>query len=122
MVRIPVTTETDVVDSEIPLLLNKNTMKVAKIKLDLENEKATIFRKHVILLTTTCGHYCIPLPLFYFDINQSDINMKEQQLLKIHKQFVRSSSEKMKALLQYVSYWDNCNIIVNRIYKNFGIS
>ena len=53
MVRIPVTTETDVVDSEIPLLLNKNTMKVAKIKLDLENEKATIFRKHVILLTTT---------------------------------------------------------------------
>ena len=33
----------DVVDSDIPLLLSKDSMKKAKIKLDLENDQAEFF-------------------------------------------------------------------------------
>lgn len=45
MAGVPVMIKTDVVDSEIPLLLSKTAMKNAKIKLDLENDKALIFGK-----------------------------------------------------------------------------
>ena len=33
----------DIIDSDIPLLLSKSAMKSAKVKLDLENDKAEIF-------------------------------------------------------------------------------
>ena len=45
---------TDVVDSDIPLLLSVNFMKNAKVKLDLENgtaeivERKSIFKLHMI--------------------------------------------------------------------------
>lgn len=61
MARILVMIKTDIVDSGIPLLVSRNAMKEAKIKLDLKTEKATIFGKHAIAVNTTCGHYCIPL-------------------------------------------------------------
>ena len=52
---------TDVVLSDIPLLLSLNAMKKAKVKLDLEQDNATIFDKNVILHHTCSGHYCVPL-------------------------------------------------------------
>ena len=52
---------TEVVDSDIPLLLSKQAMKTAKIKLDLENDKAGIWGKEVDLDNTSSGHYCISL-------------------------------------------------------------
>ena len=55
MAGIPLMIKTDVVNSEISLLLGKNTLKEAKIKLDLENDKTTIFRKDVILDNATCA-------------------------------------------------------------------
>ena len=62
MAGISVMTRTDAVDSKIALLLSKN---VAKIKLDLENDKTTIFGKDIILDNVTCGHYCIPFNDIY---------------------------------------------------------
>ena len=52
---------TDIVDSDIPLLLSKTAMKAAKIKLDLENDQAEIWGKVIDLDCTTSGHYSIPL-------------------------------------------------------------
>ena len=52
-----VTIRTDVVDSDIPLLLSKDAVKKAKVKLDLENDKAIIFGNIVDLDYTTSGHY-----------------------------------------------------------------
>ena len=50
-----VRTKTDVVQSEISLLLSQNAMKTAGVKMDLENDTATIFRNEVTLkLTTSC--------------------------------------------------------------------
>ena len=49
------------VSSDIPLLLNKDSMKRAKMKLDLENDSASIFGKDVQLQCTSSGHYCVPI-------------------------------------------------------------
>ena len=51
----------DVVKSDIPLLLSKDSMKTAKVKLDLENDSASIFGKDVQLQCTSYGHYCVPI-------------------------------------------------------------
>ena len=52
---------TDIVYSDIPLLLSKGSMKEAKEKLDLENDCASIFGRQVDLQCTSSGHYCVPL-------------------------------------------------------------
>ncbi|CAC5406209.1 unnamed protein product [Mytilus coruscus] len=52
---------TDVVDSDIPLLLSRTAMKKAGVKMDLENDTAEIFGQHISLNLTSSGHYCIPI-------------------------------------------------------------
>ena len=52
---------TDVVKSDIPLLLSKEAMKKAKVKLDLENDRAEILGVEVTLNATQSGHYCVPI-------------------------------------------------------------
>ena len=50
-----------VVQSDIPLLLSQNAMKAAGIKMDLENDTATIFGKEETLNITSSGHYSVPV-------------------------------------------------------------
>jgi hypothetical protein len=50
---------TDVVRSDVPLLLSRRAMKRARVKLDLQNDTVEIFGEKVILKETTSGHYCI---------------------------------------------------------------
>ena len=45
------------VNSDIPLLLSLESMKKAKVKLDLENDSAEIFGNEVLLSYTSLGHY-----------------------------------------------------------------
>ena len=52
---------TDVVKSDLPLLLSKKAMKAAHIKLDLEKDCAEIFGQNIILNETSSGHYCVPI-------------------------------------------------------------
>ena len=52
---------TDVVNSDLPLLLEKLSIKKARVILDLENDKASIFGNDVDLHCTSAGHYCIPI-------------------------------------------------------------
>lgn len=51
----------NVVESDTPLLLSRTAMKRAAIKMDLENDTATIMGTEVALNLTTSGHYCIPI-------------------------------------------------------------
>ena len=48
-----VTIKTNVVESDIPLLLSRTAMKKAAIKMDLENDTANIMGKEVALNLTT---------------------------------------------------------------------
>ena len=54
---------TDVVRSDIPLLLSKGDMKAAEIKLDLQNDTAEIYGVRIFLNETSSGHYCIPIDI-----------------------------------------------------------
>ena len=57
---------TDVVDSDIPLLLSKDTMKRAGTCLNFEDDSVTMSKKKIPLSCTSSGHYYIsitkPLP------------------------------------------------------------
>ena len=116
--------KTDVVDSEIPLLLSKTAMKNAKIKLDFEFDKASIFGTAVSLDSTSCGHYCVPIyeavetSLFTGQIKCMNEMGIEKILDKIHKQFAHPTRKKMKALLQDANVWDDeYNPVLDKIYQ-----
>ena len=53
--------ETEVVDSEFPLLLSKEAMKKAEMTTDFVNDKAKILGNVVNLELTSSGHYTLPL-------------------------------------------------------------
>ncbi len=53
--------ETEVVPADIPLLLSKMSLKRAGAVLDIENDKAMMFKQLVRLELTSSGHYCVNL-------------------------------------------------------------
>ena len=108
--------KTDVVDSDIPLLLSRTAMKKAQVKLDLENDSAEVLGKTVALDISASGHYCLPidrsqeLPVEeVFAVKLDELNDQElhKSLLKLHKQFAHPSSEKLRSLLKNADVWDS---------------
>ena len=104
--------KTDVIDSDIPLLFGKPSMKKAKVKIDLENDCASVNGKHVELQCTSSGHYCIPISDFKEgnkqlhqvlmmegcgNVNQDHI---ENHVEKLHKQFGHPSSKRLSQLIK----------------------
>ena len=91
----PVMINIDVVESDIPLLMSKDAMKRAKIKLNLQNDTAEVFGVPVSLNLTSSGHYCLPIdqagniPLenVCVVLQQLDEKGKRDTLIKLHRQF-----------------------------------
>jgi len=69
---------TDVVDSDIQLLLSLDSTKKAKIKLDLENDSAEIYGKHTALNHTTSGHYCINIDKSNWSVDTVKLHQLDQ--------------------------------------------
>ena len=91
-----VTIKTDVVESDIPLLLSRTAVKKAAIKLDLETDTAVIMGKEVALNLTSSSHYCIPIDKSeevlvesLCAVNLDVLNRKDRYktLLKLNRQF-----------------------------------
>ena len=105
--------KTDIVESDIPLLLSRSAMKSAGVKLDLENDKANIFGKDVMLNLTNSGHYCIPISNVDVNIeNVCSVKLEEMDgkgkydtLLKLHRQFAHPSMNKLISLLKDAGIW-----------------
>ena len=100
--------KTDVVKSEIPLLLSKESMKAAESKIDFVNDRINIFGKDIHLHFTTSGHYAIPL-------NETNLNLKtpsvedsnfDEVLLTID-----NTEEKSKKEKKYIAI---------KLHKQFG--
>ena len=106
---------TEVVDANIPLLLSKESLKAAKTVLDIDNDKAMMFKKPIKLEFTSSGHYCVKLrdePGKSFDfangectdvlILTDDMTEDKQRtiLTKLHRQFGHASFERLLKLLQ----------------------
>ena len=56
-----VTVRTEVVKSDIPLLLSREAMKKAGVKIDLGKDTVTIFGEDQVLKITSSGHCCVPI-------------------------------------------------------------
>ena len=52
---------TTIVPSDIPLLLSKASMKKAKVSIDFQNDKFSIFDRKVDICFLSSGHYCIEI-------------------------------------------------------------
>ena len=101
---------TDVVDSDIPLLLSKESLKRARTILNLEEDKAEMFQEPVPLHLTSSGHYCVDISIKQSTedndpsvlIVTEAMSEKEQKkkLVKIHRQFGHALPEKMRVLLE----------------------
>ena len=104
-----VTIQTDVVDSDITLLLSRTAMKKAAIKMDLENDTATIMGRGVALNLTSSCHYCIPIDKTE-EVTVEDVCAvrlqeltKEERykiLLKLHRQFAHPPKKRLISLLK----------------------
>jgi len=99
--------QTDVVSCDIPLVLSKDSMKKAKVKLDLENDYASIFGTDVQLQSTSSGHYCVPIKQINVSVDDTRsalVASKETEISdviqKLHKQFAHPSAKRLKSLLQ----------------------
>lgn len=107
-----VSIKTDVVESDIPLLLSRNAMKNAKVKMDIENDSAEILGENISLNLTSSGHYCVPLCQ---DVTVEDVNAvklaelsetdRKRSLLKLHRQFAHPVQSKLQTLLKDAGNW-----------------
>ena len=103
-----VSLKTDVVKSEIPLLLNNESMKAAESIIDFVNDRINMFGKDIHLNFTTSGHYAIPL-------NETNLNLKTSSVE--HSNFVEvlltidNIEEKSKKEKKYIAI---------KLHKHFG--
>ena len=72
--------ETNVVKSEIPLLLSKDSMKKAVTKIYFVNDKINIFGKEINLKFTSSGHYTISLNEYH---KSPELMIEEQKFTEI---------------------------------------
>ena len=102
---------TDVVKSDIPLLLSKAAMKRARTKLDFETDTVTMLGRKLKLKCTSSGHYFVPITrplldkngmdhivLFVKDVESKSTQEKVKIVEKLHKQFSHPSSKKLYEL------------------------
>ena len=121
-----VTIKADVVESDIPLLLSRQAMKTAKIKLDIENDSAEILGKQVVLNVTSCGHYCVPLDRDVCVEHVTAVKLDElssadrlKVLLKLHRQFAHPTRGKLETLLRDAGVWrEQCAQDLEKIENN----
>ena len=101
-----VTIRTEIVNSNIPLLLSKQSMKKAGMKLNLVNDTAVVFGNEIKLTNTASGHYSVPI---YRTPTRERVHAvmyscdkKDHRMLatKLHKQFAHPTSDKLKKLLR----------------------
>ncbi|CAC5412668.1 unnamed protein product [Mytilus coruscus] len=114
MVGEQVKLKTDVVESDIPLLLSRSAMKKAGVKIDLENDTSIIMGKEVSLNLTSSGHYCIPIDktetLKVEEVNAvrlDELNVEKRisALLKLHRQFAHPPKKRLVALVKDAGIW-----------------
>ena len=112
--------QTDVVDSDIPLLLSKPAMKKAGVIIDTVNDCATIFGRVVTLNSTSSGHYCVPI------VNSEAVCMveslkfadddQEKSLKHLHKQMGHPRREKFINFIKDANSWqDKFSKVIDKI-------
>ena len=102
--------ELDLINSDIPLLMSKKAMKDAKMKIDLNNDTVEVLGRETDMITTSSGHYCLPLTgdcedvdyNWILSVDLTSLSEKEQykSMVKLHKQFGHHPTEKFIKLMK----------------------
>ena len=112
----------DVVESDIPLLLSKRALQRAKAELNFKDDTVTMLGRTHDLVNTSSGHYAIPLNKSRALVEQPDDRAKiileckssttnTDIAVKLHKQFSHPTSEKLITLLKNGGYSDNKELL-----------
>ena len=93
-----ITIQTDVIENDIPLLLSKSSMKKAEMILDFQNDITDAFGEKIPTITTSSGHYAIPITkakqiiikqhsqaTLQVVLTVTDIKSEKQLALKLHR-------------------------------------
>ena len=129
--------EVDIIDSDIPLLLSKEAMKKAKMKIDLEDDTAIVLGQRITLNTTSAGHYVIPLltktdginicedqvfhleDLLSVDLIGAQTSEQSKALDKLHKQFGHRPKASFINLLKSAGVWKpEMSQLIDKIIDN----
>ena len=120
----------DIVPSNIPLLLSKESMKQANMKLNFKNDTLTAVGQPINLIVTKREHYTIPITNNKHIL--SDLNSTDQQntptltnnksdkdiAIKIYRQFANPTSNKLIKLINSASQeWINNENLKAKILK-----
>ena len=117
--------KTDVIKSDIPLLLSMSSMIKAKANLDFPTGTIKIFGQRIPLSYTSSGHYCLPLgkhkqiitnsernPEMKVTLNTSNMTNKDIAL-KLHRQFAHCPADRLIKLVKNGS--DDCEDLIKEI-------
>lgn len=117
--------ETEVIDSDICLLISKTTLKKFNTNINLANDKITMLEEDINIKLTENGHYCLDLKNeFYNENTRNDVfifenaqteNEKIKIILKLHKQFGHPTSDKLNSMLKKSGI--NTEIIENLVQR-----
>ena len=127
--------KTEVVDSDIPCLLSKKSMKSARVKIDLENDLINIFGQDVQLITSSTGHYLMEIG--DFKMQEDEINqevdeavvlitdfagMEDDEVFKklkhMHKCLGHPSRRVFERMIQNSSFKNVKPALVNKLYES----
>ena len=124
----PVLINTDVVDSNIPLLFSKDALKSMKAKIDYGTDEAVILGKPLLLTKTSVGHHCLQLLPETVDVHAAVIlnNLTSDQkfdvILKLHRQYGHPGKVTLIKHLKTAGVWDEeCAPHVDKIYTDCNI-
>ena len=106
-----ITIETEVVPCKIPLLLSKDSLKRAHTVIDIKGDSVMMFGEPIEVSFTSCGHYCISIldtsceengmdTQVVLNVQMDEIQLKKNDLSKLHRQFGHASSNRLWKLLQ----------------------
>ena len=101
----------DIVPSNIPILLSRDSMKRANMQLNFENDTITAFGQSVNLIVTKSGHYAVPItnskrmineihnPNQHVTLTVTQNKSMRDIAIKLHKQFAHPTSNKLIKLI-----------------------
>ena len=127
---------TDVVASDIPLLLSRNSMKKADmtLALDFKNDAAIIFCEPIQIIVTMSGHCAIPVCWYNTILTNvttgvkqtitlvtSDTNKSKYIALKLHKHFAQPSPQKLIKLINSAAEYLENNEELKIYIKNISV-
>ena len=104
---------TEVINSDIPMLLSKESMKSMGMVLNFINDTAQVGNRKINLSETSSGHYILPILRNHNEEIHISVQLPENKpelmkdVVKVHRQFAHPGKQSMIKLLKESENWNN---------------